>query len=173
MHDCIMQIGMQKIWKTSSLQNQVPSLTRIFLTRKFKWDVTQDSWKLPGNYQNPCHKKSMKLSWKKEIFTQEPLSTCLKITLVPNPRYVKSMWFLETLSKLLKKKYRSLAISGCSSLVLTPAWSNCFCLALITLSLEQPWSLHYTRLKTKTIKQLEKGLEVTITSTVCRLAEVP
>lgn len=123
--------------------------------------------KNPGNHQlttRTCVTESPRNYLGRKMFTGEWLSTFLKVTLVPNPRYFKRMWFLRNAEQTLltKKQYRSLAISGFSSQFLTLAWNNCFCLAPITLSLEQTYSLFYTRLKKQTRKWLEKRLKVTI-----------
>lgn len=132
MHDCIMQIGMQKIWKTTKDVYHLWLYDIFYKTRKFKWDVTQESRKLSVNYQNLCYRKSMQLSLKREIFTWERLSIFFfKVTLVPNPRYLKRMWFLRNAEQTLltTKQYRSFAISGFSSQFWTVARSNLFLLS--------------------------------------------
>lgn len=90
-----------------------------------------------------------------EIFAWERLSTSLKVTLVPNPRYFKRMWFLRNAEQTLltTKQYRSFAISGFSSQFLRLPWNNVFLLSSCHIIIRTN-SLFYTRLK-KT--RLESG----------------
>lgn len=70
-------------------------------TRKYKWNVTQESWKLSAKLPKPVSSEVHQLPWKKEVFIWEQLPSLLKVTVVPNSRHFKRMWFLRNAEQTL------------------------------------------------------------------------